>query len=66
MSKEDELIWNNIDKNVSLRNNVYTKDKNLKEIGKRPSIFSYTAIADSRNEKADSLKIKFEDQNLMK
>ncbi|MCW3161389.1 T9SS type A sorting domain-containing protein [Chryseobacterium oryctis] len=63
-SREDELIWDNADKNVSLSNNIYIKDKHQKEIGKRPSIFSFTASADSRNKKVDSLKIKLEDKNL--
>lgn len=64
MSKEDEMIWSNVDRNVSLSNNIYVKNKNEKEIGKKPSIFSYTGTADPKSEKADSLKIKFEDQNL--
>ncbi|WP_185225897.1 T9SS type A sorting domain-containing protein [Chryseobacterium indologenes] len=62
-SKENELIWNNADKNVSLSNNSYVKGKNSKELSRRPSIFSFLANADQR-EKVDSLKIKFEDQNL--
>lgn len=62
-SKEDEMIWDNTDKNVSLSNSVYTKGKNIKELGIRPSIFSFTGTADQK-QKSDSLKIKFEDQNL--
>lgn len=62
-SKENELIWNNVDKKVFLNNNSYVKDKNLKEFRRRPSIFSFLGNADQK-EKADSLKIKFEDQNL--
>jgi len=62
-SKEDELIWNNAYKNVSLSNNTYSIDKDSKELGKRPSIFSFLGNADQK-QKADSLKIKFEDQNL--
>ena len=62
-SREDELIWNNTDKHVSLSNNAYVRDKNAKELGKRPSIFSFLGNADQK-EKVDSLKIKFEDQNL--
>ncbi|WP_347216813.1 T9SS type A sorting domain-containing protein [Chryseobacterium sp.] len=62
-SKEDELIWNNADKKISLNNNSYVKDKNLKELKRRPSIFSFLGNADQK-EKVDSLKIKFEDQNL--
>lgn len=63
-SKEDEMIWENTDKNVSLGNTSYRRGKESKEIGKRPSIFSFTGTADSKKEKSDSLKIKFEDQNL--
>jgi len=63
-SKEDEMIWENTDKNVSLGNASYRKGKESKEIGKRPSIFSFTGTADSKKEKSDSLKIKLEDQNL--
>lgn len=63
-SKEDEMIWENTDKNVSLGNNVYNKGKEVKEIRRRPSIFTFTGTADPIKEKTDSLKIKFEDQNL--
>lgn len=63
-SKEDEMIWDNVDKKVSLSNTVYTQGKELKEIGKRPSFFSFTGTADPIKGKTDSLKIKFEDQNL--
>lgn len=63
-SKEDEMIWMNPDKEVSLGNTVYNKGKEAKEIGKRPSIFSFTGTADPDKQKTDSLKIRFEDQNL--
>lgn len=64
-SKEDELIWENTDEKISLGNNSYkTGGKKNVEIRKKPSIFSYLATADSDHEKSDSLKIKFEDQNL--
>lgn len=64
-SKEDELIWENTEKMISLGNNNFKtgKEKTV-EIRKRPSIFSFVAVADSKREKSDSLKIKFEDQNL--
>jgi hypothetical protein len=63
-SKEDEMIWMNPDKGVSLGNTVYNKGKEIKEIGKRPSIFTFTGTADPDKQKTDSLKIRFEDQNL--
>ncbi|QRA41338.1 T9SS type A sorting domain-containing protein [Chryseobacterium cucumeris] len=62
-SKEDELIWNIADKKVSLSNNSYVKGKNQKELRRRPSIFSFLGSADQK-EKIDSMKIRFEDQNL--
>jgi hypothetical protein len=63
-SKEDELIWKEENKNISLNNDKYSKGKRITELGKRPSIFSYTELADTQNEKQDSLGIRFEDQNL--
>jgi hypothetical protein len=63
-SKEDEMIWENAERQISLSNTVYNKGKDMKEIGKKPSIFSFTRSADPKKEKTDSLKIKFEDQNL--
>ncbi len=64
LSNEDELIWDKPDQNISLSNNVYTKEKNQKKLIKHPSIFSYMGMPDPLNKKADSLKIKFADQNL--
>ncbi len=63
-SKEDEFIWANVNKDVSLSNNGYSKGKEVKEIVKRPSIFSYTGTGDSNKGESDSLKIKLEDRNL--
>ncbi|WP_312288492.1 T9SS type A sorting domain-containing protein [Chryseobacterium gleum] len=64
-SKEDELIWEDTEKKVSLGNSSYKtgKEKNI-EIRKRPSIFSFLGMAEPDHKKSDSLKIKFEDQNL--
>ncbi|MDR4952829.1 T9SS type A sorting domain-containing protein [Chryseobacterium sp. ES2] len=64
-SKEDELIWENTEKKISLGNNNFKtgKEKTV-EIRKKPSIFSFVAAADINREKSDSIKIKFEDQNL--
>jgi len=64
-SKEDEKIWENEENKISLSNNIFEKgkDSNIK-IRKRPSIFSYTGNADKNILKPDSIKIKFEDQNL--
>lgn len=63
-SKEDEMIWTNPDKNILLSNTQYNRDKKISELGKRPSIFTYLGLADSRYEKSDSLKIKLQDKNL--
>ncbi|MDN5476571.1 MAG: T9SS type A sorting domain-containing protein [Chryseobacterium sp.] len=64
-SKESDPIWQNSDKNVSLSNNRYEIGgaKNI-ELRKRPSIFSFTSGSDPKKGKSDSLKIKFQDQNL--
>ncbi|MBB4807696.1 hypothetical protein HNP38_003012 [Chryseobacterium defluvii] len=64
-SREDDAIWENPEKNISLNNNVYRtgEDKSI-QLRKRPSIFSFMNVADSKKEKTDSLKIKFKDQNL--
>lgn len=64
-SKDDELIWENTEKKTSLESSSYrTGNKKSVEIKKGPSIFSYLASSDPNHEKSDSLKIKFEDQNL--
>lgn len=64
-SKEDELVWENAEKNVSLGNNFYKSGPDqASKISKRPSIFTFTGTADPTKGKTDSLKIKFEDQNL--
>ncbi|MBW7674127.1 T9SS type A sorting domain-containing protein [Chryseobacterium chendengshani] len=64
--KEDEKIWENEDKKISLSNNLYEKkdtDKSVK-IRKRPSLFTFIGNADKPDGKSDSIKIKFEDRNL--
>ena len=65
-SKEDENIWENDSKKISLSNNVYEKkesDKNVK-IKKRPSLFTFIGNSERPDGKSDSVKIKFEDRNL--
>lgn len=64
-SKEDEKIWENEEKKIALSNNIFEKgkDSNIK-IRKRPSIFTYTGVAEKDIVKPDSIKIRFEDQNL--
>lgn len=65
-SKEDEKIWENETRKISLSNYVYEKkDKsgNIK-IRKRPSIFTFTGSAEKADGKKDSIKIKLEDRNL--
>ncbi|WP_346984942.1 hypothetical protein [Chryseobacterium sp. POE27] len=62
-SKEDETIWDNSDNGVSLGNTKYKRGQISDKVVQKPSIFTFTASADSEN-KADSLKIRFSDQNL--
>lgn len=65
-SKEDEKIWENEARKISLSNYVYEKqDKSGSvKIRKRPSIFTFTGSAEKASEKQDSIKIKLEDRNL--
>ncbi|WP_312900159.1 T9SS type A sorting domain-containing protein [Chryseobacterium taichungense] len=62
-SKEAEPIWENSDNGVSLGNTNYKRGKDSEKIIQKPSIFTFTGSADTER-KADSLKIRFEDQNL--
>lgn len=65
-SKEDEKIWENEGRKISLSNYIYEKKEesgNVK-IRKRPSIFTFTGNAENPNGKPDSIKIKLEDRNL--
>lgn len=66
VSKEDEKIWENEGRNISLSNNSFKNnksDKNIK-LRKRPSIFTYVGNAQRPDGKSDSIRIKFEDRNL--
>lgn len=65
-SKDDEKIWENDDQKISLSNDKYESKESKKtvKIQKRPSIFSFTGNAEKPDGKSDSLKIRFEDQNL--
>lgn len=65
-SKEDEKIWENESKKISLSNNIYEKKEkdNTLKIRKRPSIFTFTSNAEKPGGKSDTIKIKFEDRNL--
>jgi len=64
-SKEDEKIWENEAKKISLSNNIYEKGQKYNvKINKRPSIFSYTGTAEKNLASPDSIKIRFEDKNL--
>ncbi|VXB09334.1 MULTISPECIES: T9SS type A sorting domain-containing protein [Chryseobacterium] len=64
--KEDEKIWENDDQRISLSNDKYERKESKKtvKIQKRPSIFSFIGNAEKSDGKSDSLKIRFEDQNL--
>ena len=64
-SKEEEEIWENNAKNTVLNNSVFEKgDKTKVKLQKRPSIFTYTDMGEKKSGKADSIKIKFDDQHL--
>ncbi|UHO36718.1 T9SS type A sorting domain-containing protein [Chryseobacterium capnotolerans] len=64
-SKEDEMIWQDTEKTLSLSNNNYHKGgKNDIELRKRPSLFTFIGNADTQKGNSDSLKIRFADQNL--
>ncbi|WP_267402127.1 MULTISPECIES: T9SS type A sorting domain-containing protein [unclassified Chryseobacterium] len=66
LSREDENIWKNDSNGISLSNNAYKSEKQGKsiKIRKRPSIFTFTGIAEKGTFKSDSIKLKFEDNNL--
>lgn len=65
-AKDDEKIWENDDQKISLSNNKYerTESKKTTKIQKQPSIFTFTGNAEKPDGKSDSIKIRFEDQNL--
>lgn len=64
-SKEEDEIWENDTKKTVLNNSVFEKGEKTKvKLDKKPSIFTYTDMGDKKSGKADSLKIKFDDQNL--
>ncbi|MFY1048492.1 T9SS type A sorting domain-containing protein [Chryseobacterium sp. GP-SGM7] len=64
-SKEEEKIWENDSKKIILNNNVFEKGDQTKiKLRKKPSIFTYAGVGDSKSGKPDSIKIKFDDQNL--
>ena len=63
MAKEDVLIWEDADKNISLSNNNYKKGETEVQIRRKPSIFSYLGTSNLKINK-DSLKIRLEDRHL--
>ncbi len=65
-AKDDEKIWENEDQKISLSNDKYESKESKKtvKIQKRPSIFTFTGNAEKPGGKSDSMKIRFEDQNL--
>jgi hypothetical protein len=64
-SKKEEKIWENDSKRIILNNNVFEKgDQEKVGLQKKPSIFTYSGKSDSKSGKADSIKIKFDDQNI--
>lgn len=65
-AKDDEKIWENDGQKISLSNNKYESKESKKttKIQKQPSIFTFTGNAEKPDGKSDSIKIRFEDQNL--
>ncbi len=64
-SREEEKIWENDSKKIILNNNVFEKGDQTKiKLQKRASIFTYAGNAEVKTGKPDSIKIKFDDQNL--
>lgn len=64
-SREEEKIWENESKKIVLNNNVFEKGDQTKiKLQKRPSIFTYAGKAEVKTGKPDSIRIKFDDQNL--
>jgi hypothetical protein len=65
-AEDDEKIWENDDQKISLSNDKYESKESKKtvKIQKRPSIFTFTGNAEKPGGKSDSMKIRFEDQNL--
>ncbi|MBB6371140.1 T9SS type A sorting domain-containing protein [Chryseobacterium shigense] len=64
-SREEEKIWENDSKKIILNNNVFEKGDQTKiKLRKKPSIFTYAGVGDLKSGKPDSIKIKFDDQNL--
>lgn len=64
-SKEEEKIWENDAKKTVLNNSVFEKgDETKVKLQQKPSIFTYTDMGEKKSDKADSIKIKFDDQNL--
>ncbi|MCU7616198.1 T9SS type A sorting domain-containing protein [Chryseobacterium sp. PBS4-4] len=65
-AKDDEKIWENDDQKISLSNTKYESKESKKttKIQKQPSIFTFTGNAENPDGKSDSIKIRFEDQNL--
>ncbi|WBV60210.1 T9SS type A sorting domain-containing protein [Chryseobacterium camelliae] len=64
-SKEEEKIWENDAKNIVLNNDLFEKgDQTKVKLDKKPSIFTFTDTGEKNSGKADSIKIRFDDQNL--
>jgi len=64
-SGEEDRIWENDGKKTTLNNTIFEKgDKTRVKLAKKPSIFTYTDMGEKSSGKTDSIKIKFEDQNL--
>lgn len=64
-SRKEEKIWENDSKKIILNNNVFEKgDKTKIKLHRKPSIFTYAGMGNLKIGKSDSIKIKFDDENL--
>ena len=65
-SREDERIWEDEDRKISLGNTFFTKGNPgaSVKIRKRPSIFTFAGRAGMPESTSDSIRIRFEDRNL--
>lgn len=64
-SKEEEKIWENDSKKIILNNTIFEKgDKTKVKLRKKPSIFTYAGSGETKSGQSDSIKIRFDDQNI--
>lgn len=64
-SQEEEKIWENDAKKMILNNTIFEKGDHIKiRLRKKPSIFTYVGMGEKQSGRQDSLRIRFDDQNI--